>query len=375
MFYVALATSLIMLIASNIAVLCMKKPVRLVAVVCLFVFGLPGAILVSYAGFFLALLLIALAALTVTIERRRLFIPLSLIATVVVFGICGWLAYRPVLEAQREHPYVSLEGRLPTPNESKHCVAFPSKSTPQVIRLETTLDMEGADTREYYQDLTTSQQRTKFLKQLHEDTLSAFVNSPGFGVSRIPATFRGWSPSVREEQTLPQTNVRLSEGWSSTTLTPLSKPLSKYQQRQLTELHFQSLMDFINPIGFGYIKDRKHVAGFRPHQFHKSPQFDHIWKLEMIELVGLVVHKKPVAYVTKNLPKMDELREAPTRPLDKFERLGLKELAKGKELFVRDTTNGRRVLGAIRDAKQCTACHGAKRGDMLGAFSYTLRKQ
>ena len=30
------------------------------------------------------------------------------------------------------------------------------------------------------------------------------------------------------------------------------------------------------------------------------------------------------------------------------------------------------MLGAIRSAKQCVQCHGGQRGDLLGAFSYTL---
>ena len=48
---------------------------------------------------------------------------------------------------------------------------------------------------------------------------------------------------------------------------------------------------------------------------------------------------------------------------------GLDALRKGDELFVRD----HRMLGAVRATKQCLECHGGNRGDLLGAFSYTLR--
>ena len=34
-----------------------------------------------------------------------------------------------------------------------------------------------------------------------------------------------------------------------------------------------------------------------------------------------------------------------------------------------------RMLGAIRAANQCVACHAAERGQLLGAFSYTLQLQ
>jgi hypothetical protein len=32
------------------------------------------------------------------------------------------------------------------------------------------------------------------------------------------------------------------------------------------------------------------------------------------------------------------------------------------------------ILGAISGLKQCVACHGCAGGDLLGAFTYTLRR-
>src|SRR5262249_24914209 len=93
---------------------------------------------------------------------------------------------------------------------------------------------------------------------------------------------------------------------------------------------------------------------------------------QTLDLLGIVVHADPVVYVTDNLPRMDELRGAPTRPLDDFEQAGLKALRAGDDLFIRDRVEGRRVLGAIRSAEQCVDCHGGERGYLLGAFSYTL---
>jgi hypothetical protein len=81
-----------------------------------------------------------------------------------------------------------------------------------------------------------------------------------------------------------------------------------------------------------------------------------------------------VAYLSDNLPRMDELREAATRPLDVFETAGLASLRGGEDLFVRESADGLRMLGAVRSLKQCVNCHGGERGDLLGAFSYTLRR-
>ena len=41
-------------------------------------------------------------------------------------------------------------------------------------------------------------------------------------------------------------------------------------------------------------------------------------------------------------------------------------------MFVRETSEGVRMLGAIRSVEQCMKCHGGERGDLLGAFSYSL---
>ena len=39
----------------------------------------------------------------------------------------------------------------------------------------------------------------------------------------------------------------------------------------LESLHIGGVLDFVNPAGFGYVKDREHVAGFQSHQFRRRP--------------------------------------------------------------------------------------------------------
>jgi hypothetical protein len=71
---------------------------------------------------------------------------------------------------------------------------------------------------------------------------------------------------------------------------------------------------------------------------------------------------------------MDELRDARTRPLDVFETGALAALRRGEDLVTQATEACLRLLGSLRAAKQCLDCHDARRGDLLGAFSYRLRR-
>ena len=60
--------------------------------------------------------------------------------------------------------------------------------------------------------------------------------------------------------------------------------------------------------------------------------------------------------------------------LTDFEAKALKALREGEEVVTEATTNEIHMVGAVRAAKQCTACHDVKRGTLLGAFSYDLRR-
>jgi hypothetical protein len=110
---------------------------------------------------------------------------------------------------------------------------------------------------------------------------------------------------------------------------------------------------------------------------------EYLWEIKSLDLVGLVVHETPVVYVSGNIsamgptmiPPMMDLKKKPTREMDVFESEGLEELASGKALYIRSKADTIRVLGPIHAAKTCLRCHGdAKEGDLLGAFSYTLRQ-
>src|SRR5262249_42135855 len=128
-----------------------------------------------------------------------------------------------------------------------------------------------------------------------------------------------------------------------------------------------------NPYGFGWIVDRQKVAGFRAHRFGMVPQATH-WKVQAVELVGILMHERPVVYMSDELPRMDKLVKAPTRLLNTFELRGLEKLQQGDDMFIREIGERLYMLGAVRSVEQCIKCHSGERGDLLGAFSYSLTR-
>jgi hypothetical protein len=136
------------------------------------------------------------------------------------------------------------------------------------------------------------------------------------------------------------------------------------------------MWDFLYPTGFGYVKDRAHVAGFKPHGFrylgvpaHESKR----WRVQHVQLVGILSYETPLVYLTDKLPSMEQIRQGKTRPLDFFEEAALASLRDGEDLYIVRKDDTLRMLGALRATKRCQQCHDAEIGDLLGAFSYTLR--
>jgi hypothetical protein len=291
--------------------------------------------------------------------RPLTFLPLSLAATAAAYLIVGGAALVESHLLREQYPVVSMEERLNQPRRADRLSASSEKA---LEKLEGDLSLNRPFVEQAYQV------RAERLKELHREHVSLFVRSFGFGVNRM-SVFQPWEPHRKQIEQLPQPGDRPPSSWSPGELENLP-PVSP---QGLWGLHRDGVLDFVNPLGFGYFKDRRYVAGFQEHHFSQVPTTAD-WKVRTLDLVGLVAHERPVAYVSDQLPRMDELKKAPTRPLDAFEEIGLAALEKGEELFVRDVGGVRRMLGAVRSAKQCVGCHGGERGDLLGAFSYTLKR-
>src|SRR5262249_38893127 len=117
--------------------------------------------------------------------------------------------------------------------------------------------------------------------------------------------------------------------------------------------HKGGMSDFLYPRGFGYVKDRAHVAGFKSHGFRSDPypawrSENWRWRVHHIQLVGILSHEQPVVYLTDKLPSMEEIRQGKTRTLDVFEEAALSALREGEDLFIASKGETVRMLGALR---------------------------
>jgi hypothetical protein len=293
------------------------------------------------------------------------YLTVACLGTVLIYVGYGVTFQVNFTRLRSQYAYESIEDRLP--KRPKERVPFGVAENTQFNEMEWEVDRPG---RLPYR----GHLRSDHLRLLHESAIGAFIESYGFGASRMPGQpITAWSLNygVGEETRLPQPRPANSANLSAGVPTSLTVP----GEPPPDALHRASFLDFVYPEGFGYFKDKHHVAGFRPHQFRRPPQDEGRWKVETIELVGLVVHENPVVYQSSSLPNMELLRMSAVRPLDGFETQGLPVLRKGETLFVRQQGVRLRMLGAFRAMRQCTKCHDCERGTLLGAFSYTLRKE
>ena len=144
----------------------------------------------------------------------------------------------------------------------------------------------------------------------------------------------------------------------------------------LADLHDAGLHDLLDPGRFGYVQDRKHVAGFEAHRFTQLPKPaadpDRRWELTPLELIGLLKYDRPKAYVSEFLPRLEELGEAATRDVDEFEAAALERLRTDEDLVVDEAPERIRMVGSLRAGKDCLECHSVQRGELIGALSYEI---
>jgi hypothetical protein len=285
---------------------------------------------------------------------RRLVVPVSLAAVVVAYAVVATSVSREesrLNQLRAQYPFESIEDRLPRP------VPASVPGNPELLnQLEQQVGLEFG-------------RRNHQLARLHTATVDRFVNSPGFGAGRMTSTLSGRNVEGERRDSSPDQ----PEDYFRIAPQDAGVGPVRPDTFHLEQLHREGFLDFVNPRGFGYVKNRREVAGFLSHGFSKVPDPAGGWKVARLELVGLLRHDDPVVYVSDKLPKMDELQDARTRPLDAFETTALKALREGADLHTGDNPGEVRFLGAIRSTKQCIDCHGGERGVLLGAFTYRLK--
>ncbi|HVX60337.1 MAG TPA: hypothetical protein VHC19_07045 [Pirellulales bacterium] len=353
-------------------------------------FGNGGVCLFSFFAaiffsFFLSPFLVVHAALTFLLAvpclliqaRPKFVVGAALAATAASLGFAIWLPTAELHERaqlRQEFPLVSLSTRLAY--ETRDAASL--ESSPPTIALA-----PGVEQRLHqFENQSHGNFRRYLLNSLHEKFKDEFVRARGFGPVRMMGVRRAEIelPEPKRIPLAPKAN--LSYGAA---MQPLAPPADAQgaehvlpPHRDLLSLHLTGMEDFLNPEMFGYVKDRDHVAGFDSHRFTKLPKVvDRSrartkWRIARLELISLLKHESPAAYVSNNLPQMDELEHAPTRPLDAFEQNALERLRSEEDLVIDQATNRIRMVGSLRAAKDCTQCHSVRRGELLGAFSYEL---
>ncbi len=366
MLFLAIGICALMVVAANLAVSRTKMPRTIIGILCVLSFlGHPFVSgLMLPAVIYLDLLLILAAFCGATRRREGLlsFRSISIAAAFAAVGLSGyqvWKTESGYARLREKYPLESLEGRLPLLQVSVQKLPL---SPDAIGRLET---FEDGNFEGYHGSF-----RERRLSRLHKDSVQSFIESFGTGVYRMSPfpTERNLALDESEASDLRQPGHR-----SVPTGSPGDWTLMAAERKPpLSRLLDQAFAEFVGPQTFGYFRDRRHVAGFMPHRVRHVPEASVDWKVQTLDLVGLLLHDDPVVYVSANLPKMDELRHGPTRPLDRFEVVGLEALRGGEDLMIAQDGEVARMVGAIRSTKQCLSCHGGERGELLGAFSYTL---
>src|SRR5262249_32148079 len=154
------------------------------------------------------------------------------------------------------------------------------------------------------------------------------IDSQGFGVGRMiirPAP---------DEVELPEPEPISLPVYPDTSTVRADDEELRFRKTALQpqDLHEDSLLSFFNPKGLGYVRDLDHVVGFQPHAFARAPRLGRKWWIDRLELVSLLKHEEPGVYLSANLPRMQDLKDTETRPLDEFEKLALESLRRGEDV-------------------------------------------
>ena len=209
------------------------------------------------------------------------------------------------------------------------------------------------------------------LQKMHDKKVNEFVESDGFGRNRRPE-----GPGPDEGRTIP-VDSSYEDEFVGPRLSARDEQGLSFLDALAVRLHKSRLVSF-GQVGTVAEKGKeKHPVGAvnpmgEPLEGEASgPR----WRIKKLELVGLLVHEQPVVYLTDDLPRMAEVREAKTRVLDPFEANGVSQLKIGKDLYVQEMGRRVRMIGSIRAGQKCLTCHEVKRGDLLGAFTYELMSE
>ena len=337
---------------------------------CLFlsiVFLMEMVLTQSVLTFFVVGLLAACGA------RRSVVIAATLLSAFIGLGASLKTQHdrvQNVLDLRAEYPFSSLADRL----------AYEPQVSQESPSSEIELSQPATAWLTKFEENSGHGMRQQLLRQLHDDQYIEFVKSAGFGMMRMRRPSRS---SLEIPETKPETLPNRPQQIDPPTA--IQNPILAASDDadvtpQLAALHDAGRNSFLNSERFGFVKTRQLAAGFEPHAMMENPNPSWrkellYWQISRLDLVSLLKFKEPRVYLSEHLPRMDELRNAKTRPADDFEQRALAQLREGEDIVLDQQLNTIRMVGAVRAAKQCLDCHSVRRGELLGAFSYLLDRK
>ena len=361
--YAASAVASLILLAIVCGILAYRRTL-LVFLPCLLAV-LPAAVLLSSGLFYQAIGTVVVCLATIGVPQ---WVRLRVGACVVVMLI----AYVPAFQYAKAsdaridrmraaYPLVSIRDRLPERTNDT--------SEPLTLSEEQEAAVAEIEHARYWRTFASQ------LERIHNDAHKQFARTPNFGMLRMgPVT---------------QDQMGLEYGFTVGRPYKLPQRLGvEANNASPHELHKSTRTIFLDQGRLGYFKDIDNVAGFVGHGFNQLPYDDQRsrdgdrtgrWRIHRLDLIGLVTHDHPVAYVSENLPNMEELGGAPTRELDEFETQALEQLRQEKDIVFEEQAGGDSsrlvMVGALRAGKSCATCHSVPYGTLLGAFSYELQRE
>jgi len=346
-------------------------------------------------------LLFALIALPFA-PNNRLFKASLIVAPIVSYGALIAMA-RPELRERaalrREFPEVSLVERL----KYEARPDLPTAVTGASLQLSNSVEKRLQETERRGR----GNMRSSLLQSLHSSTSDQFVLARGFGPIRMFETRRyrimlpEYPPIPYETPSSGNASPFDIRGSVTESIETPRSTSGLIPFASLTQMHVDSFDDFVDPIRMGSIKDAQHVIGFQPHRFYQMPgtegtrwerrfyddapptvppmppraEWRKDWAVIRLELIGMLSHPQPVAYVSEHLPQLDELSTYPTRELNDFEQSALTQLQTMQDLVIDEQPDRIRMVGSLRADDNCRRCHTVGRGELLGALTYEMRPE
>lgn len=312
------------------------------------------------------------------------------------------LADRLSYESETATPEARGRETLPSLAEIKAPLqAPPAPGTLVMVRISYDATFDEIPYRSFHRE----DDRRAALRVVHDRWTDRFNQILGNGIYRMPY-MRDWQNHLEDEAQpeklyLPDeytpadqfeadvlAALELLEQWKGSvyeteTNSDGESRESHADQQAEAGVHSRSVLDFVNRPGWGYVRSRDEVAGFRSHRFRSRPvvlnpstqQIDD-WRITKLELVSLLKHKAPQVYQEESLPNLKTMpsEEIPTRDLNSFEQQALHFIQQGEDVVIDEQPNRIRMLGSLRAVGQCLQCHAVPEKTLLGAFTYELKK-